>query len=157
MPARPTTGCARRPACRACCIPCRAARCLPTRSPNTWYGSNGGAGAWVAGRRRADKLYAAALRRSAKKFGAVIATEKDWTFRTANARADTGHVTLQTEIPAFTRVADHDVLVVADEVGEFGDYLEGRTALPRPVAGTSGLVATGWSRVNEQWGATPPH
>jgi len=73
-----------------------------------------------------------------KKFGAVIATEKDWTFRTANARADTGHVTLQTEIPAFTRVADHDVLVVADEAGEFGDYLEGRTALPRPVAGTSG-------------------
>jgi len=108
----------------------------------------------VTGPTPADKLYAAALRRSAKKFGAVIATEKDWTFRTANARADTGHVTLQTEIPAFTRVADHDVLVVADEAGEFGDYLEGRTALPRPVAGTSGLVATGWSRVNEQWGAT---
>ena len=108
----------------------------------------------VAGPTPADKLYAAALRRSAKKFGAVIATEKDWTFRTANARADTGHVTLQTEIPAFTRVADHDVLVVADEAGEFGDYLEGRSALPRPVAGTSGLVATGWSRVNTQWGAT---
>jgi len=46
------------------------------------------------------------------------------------------------------------VLVVADEANEFGDYLEGRTALPRPVAGTSGLVASGWSQVNEQWGAT---
>ena len=101
-----------------------------------------------------DKLYAAAVRRSARKFGAVIAAEKDWTFRTANARADTGHVTLQTEIPAVTRVADHDVLVVADEAGEFGDYLDGRTALPRPVTGTSGLVAAGWSPVNEQWGAT---
>ena len=108
----------------------------------------------VAGPTPADKLYAAALRRSAKKFGAGVAAEKDWTFRTANARADTGHVTLQTEIPAFTRVADHDVLVVADETSEFGDYLDGRTALPRPVAGTSGLVATGWSRTNEQWGAT---
>ncbi len=108
----------------------------------------------VAGPAPADKLYAAALRRSAKKFGAEIAVEKDWTFRTANARADTGHVTLQTEIPAFTRVADHDVLVVADEANEFGDYLYGRTALPRQVAGTSGLVATGWSPVNEQWGAT---
>jgi ABC transporter substrate binding protein (PQQ-dependent alcohol dehydrogenase system) len=108
----------------------------------------------VTGPTPADKLYAAALRRSAKKFGAAIATEKDWSFRTANARADTGHVTLQTEIPAFTRVADHDVLVVADEANEFGDYLDGRTALPRPVAGTSGLVATGWSTVNEQWGAT---
>jgi ABC transporter substrate binding protein (PQQ-dependent alcohol dehydrogenase system) len=108
----------------------------------------------VTGPSPADKLYAAALRRSAKKFGAAIATEKEWTFRTANARADTGHVTLQTEIPAFTRVADHDVLVVADEANEFGDYLDGRTALPRPVAGTSGLVATGWSATNEQWGAT---
>jgi ABC transporter substrate binding protein (PQQ-dependent alcohol dehydrogenase system) len=108
----------------------------------------------VVGPGEGDKLYAAAVRRSAKKFGAVVASEKDWTFRTANARADTGHVTLQSEIPAFTRVADHDLLVVADEGGEFGDDLDGRTALPRPVAGTSGLVAAGWSPVNEQWGAT---
>jgi ABC transporter substrate binding protein (PQQ-dependent alcohol dehydrogenase system) len=45
------------------------------------------------------------------------------------------------------------VLVVADEANAFGDYLEGRTARPRPVAGTQHLVATGWSPVNEQWGA----
>jgi ABC transporter substrate binding protein (PQQ-dependent alcohol dehydrogenase system) len=108
----------------------------------------------VVGPGAGDRLYAAALRRSAKKFGGTIAVEKEWIFRTANARADTGHVTLQSEIPAFTRVADHDVLVVADEGHEFGDYLDGRTALPRPVAGTSGLVAAGWSAVNEQWGAT---
>jgi len=43
----------------------------------------------VTGPTPADKLYAAALRRSAKKFGAAIAAEKDWTFRTTNARADT--------------------------------------------------------------------
>jgi ABC transporter substrate binding protein (PQQ-dependent alcohol dehydrogenase system) len=66
-------------------------------------------------------------------------------------------VTLQGEIPAFTRVADHDVLVVADEANEFGEYLPGRTFLPRPVAGTHGLVATGWSPVNEQWGAAQLH
>ncbi|TGQ03475.1 branched-chain amino acid ABC transporter substrate-binding protein, partial [Mesorhizobium sp. M4B.F.Ca.ET.215.01.1.1] len=58
------------------------------------------------------------------------------------------------EIPAATQVGDYDVLVVADEADEFGAYLEGRTALPRTVAGTQGLVATGWTAVDEEWGAT---
>jgi ABC transporter substrate binding protein (PQQ-dependent alcohol dehydrogenase system) len=111
----------------------------------------------VVGRHPGDKLYADALRRAAKRFGAEIAVEKEWTFRPGNARADTGHVTLQSEIPAFTQAADHDVLVVADEADEFGEYLPGRTARPRPVAGTHGLVATGWSPVNEQWGAIQLH
>ena len=29
-----------------------------------------------------------------------------------------------------------------------------RTTTPRPIAGTEGLVATGWARPFEQWGAT---
>jgi ABC transporter substrate binding protein (PQQ-dependent alcohol dehydrogenase system) len=107
----------------------------------------------VIGPTPADHLYADAVRNSAKKFGAQIVAEKEWTFRTVNARADTGHVTLQTEIPALTRVADHDVLVVADEADEFGEYLLGRTTLPRAVAGTHGMVATIWDASNEQWGA----
>ncbi|QFU17494.1 ABC transporter substrate-binding protein [Microvirga thermotolerans] len=108
----------------------------------------------VSGRGEGDRLLAEAFRRSARKFGAEIVVEKEWTFRPGNARADTGHVSLQSEIPAFTQVPDYDVLVVADEGREFGDYLEGRTARPRPVAGSHGLVATGWSPVTEQWGAT---
>jgi ABC transporter substrate binding protein (PQQ-dependent alcohol dehydrogenase system) len=111
----------------------------------------------VVGRHDGDKLFARALRRAAKRFGVEIVTEKEWRFQPGNARADTGHVTLQSEIPAFTQVADHDVLVVADEANEFGEYLPGRTARPRPVAGTHGLVATGWSPVNEQWGAAQLH
>jgi ABC transporter substrate binding protein (PQQ-dependent alcohol dehydrogenase system) len=108
----------------------------------------------VTGRNPGDRLLADDLRRAAKRFGAEIALEKDWTFQPGNSRADTGHVALQTEIPGFTQVADYDVLVVADEAGEFGDYLDGRTTRPRPVAGTQGLMATGWSATNEQWGAT---
>ncbi|TPI26616.1 branched-chain amino acid ABC transporter substrate-binding protein [Mesorhizobium sp. B3-2-1] len=108
----------------------------------------------LAGPHPADQAMAAALRRAATRFGAEIIVDKPWTFRPANGRADTGHVTLQTEIPAATQVGDYDVLVVADEADEFGAYLEGRTALPRPVAGTQGLVADGWSAVNEEWGAT---
>ncbi len=111
----------------------------------------------VVGRHEGDRLFAGALRRAAKRFGADIAVEKEWRFQPGNARADTGHVTLQSEILAFTQVADHDVLVVADEANEFGEYLPGRTARPRPVAGTHGLIASGWSPVNEQWGAAQLH
>jgi len=107
----------------------------------------------IVGPEPADKLYAGAMTRSAQKFGAQIVAEKPWTFQTANAHADTGHATLQTEIPAFTRGTDYDVVVVADEAGLFGEDLIGRTDLPRPIAGTHGLVATGWTPVNVQWGA----
>jgi len=50
-------------------------------------------------------------------------------------------------------VKAYDVLVVADELDEFGDYLAYRTTDPRPVAGTQGLVPTVWHRTHEQWGA----
>jgi ABC transporter substrate binding protein (PQQ-dependent alcohol dehydrogenase system) len=108
----------------------------------------------VVGQGFGDTLYADALRRAAKRFGAEIVVEKEWVFRPGLARADTGHVTLQSEIPAFTQVADHDVLVVADESDTFGAYLPGRTARPRPVAGTHGLVASAWTEVSEAFGAT---
>ncbi|MBB3019184.1 ABC transporter substrate binding protein (PQQ-dependent alcohol dehydrogenase system) [Microvirga lupini] len=108
----------------------------------------------VTGSQPGDKLLADAYRRAAKRFGAEIVAEKEWTFKPGHARTDTGHVTLQSEIPALTQVVDHDVLVVADEANEFGDFLPGRTARPRPVAGTQGLVTTAWSPVSEQWGAT---
>jgi len=108
----------------------------------------------VTGSAPGDRLQADAFRRAAARFGAEIVSEKEWTFKLGHARSDTGHVTLQSEIPVRTRAADHDVLVVSDEENEFGDYLSYRTAMPRPVAGTHGLVATGWSAVSEQWGAT---
>ncbi len=132
-------------------IPSRAmltdglAQYLATKKWQHWF--------LVVGPAADDELYAAAATRSAAKFGANIIAQKRWTFQTANTHADTGHVTLQTEIPAFTRVGDYDVLVVADEQRTFGEELADRTFLPRPVVGTQGLVATGWSPVNEEWGA----
>lgn len=107
----------------------------------------------VTGQGDGDRQFAADLRRSADRFGAKIVAEKPWTFRFGPGRADSGHVGLQTEIPIFTRAGEHDVLVVADEEDVFGEYLPGRTALPRPVAGTHGLTACAWSPVHEQWGA----
>ncbi|PWC62601.1 branched-chain amino acid ABC transporter substrate-binding protein [Azospirillum sp. TSH7] len=108
----------------------------------------------LTGRDPGDALYAEAVRRAAKRFGGRITDEKSWTFDTGNRRTDTGVTTIQSDIPLATQGPDYDVLIVADEAGDFGDYLDGRTWYPRPVAGTQGLTATAWSRVNEQWGAT---
>ena len=111
----------------------------------------------VVGRAPEDAAFADALRRAAKRYGARIVEEKSWSFEDANRRVDTGHVTLQSEVPTFTQGREHDVLVVADEAEAFGEHLAYRTWLPRPVVGTHGLVPTAWSRVHEQWGATQLH
>ena len=101
----------------------------------------------VTGPSNNDQLYAAALKRAAKRFGMRIVEEKTWT-HTFDARR-----TAQSDVPVFTQGVDYDILVVADEAGLFGEYLAYRTWLPRPVAGTQGLVPTAWHRTHEQWGA----
>ena len=101
----------------------------------------------ITGRRDGDRLYAEAVKRAAKRFGAKIVAEKTWDFGPDARR------TAQSEVPTFTQGADYDVLVVADEIGEFGEYLAYRTWQPRPVAGTQGLVPTSWHRTHERWGA----
>ena len=58
------------------------------------------------------------------------------------------------EVPLFTQdFDDHDLLVVADEIGDFGRYVLYNTWLPRPVAGSEGLVPSGWSPSVEANGA----
>ncbi len=101
----------------------------------------------AVGPRPEDALYAAAVRRAAKRFGAEIVEEKRWTGEHDARR------TAQAEVPVFTQGKRHDVLVVADEIGDFGDYLMYRTWDPRPVAGTQGLVPTNWHRAHESWGS----
>ena len=107
----------------------------------------------IRGKTSADSAYANALTRAASRFGIEIVEEKLWTLVLGKGRADSGHVTLEAEIPVFTRAPDYDLLVVADEADEFGDYLIGRSAAPRLVAGTQGLQSTAWSAVQDQWGA----
>ncbi|MGZ8161374.1 MAG: ABC transporter substrate-binding protein [Methylobacter sp.] len=101
----------------------------------------------VIGPHQEDRLFAEAIRRAAKRFGIKIVEEKTWE-HTFDARR-----TAQSDVAVFTQVDDYDVLVVADEQGLFGEYLDYRTWLPRPVAGTQGLIATAWHRTHEQWGA----
>ncbi|MDQ7089625.1 MAG: ABC transporter substrate-binding protein [Methylococcales bacterium] len=102
----------------------------------------------VTGTDEKDVLFSKALKRSAKKFGLNVVAEKIWK-HTYDARR-----TAQSDVPVFTQeVTDYDVLVVADEKGLFGEYLNYRTWLPRPVIGTQGLIATAWHKTHEQWGA----
>ena len=102
----------------------------------------------VVGPAPEDQLYAAAIKRAAKRFGMKIVAEKAWT-NTYDARRSA-----QADVPVFTQdVDDYDALVVADEQGLFGEYLDYRTWLPRPVIGTQGLIATAWHRSHENWGA----
>lgn len=106
----------------------------------------------IEGSSAEDAAYAEALRRSARKFGAKVVAEKRWTFTRDAQRSAEG------EVAALTQgAASHDVVVVADEANMFGDEVPFATWEPRPVAGTHGLVATGWHPAHEQWGAIQLH
>ncbi|WP_072373109.1 ABC transporter substrate-binding protein [Hyphomicrobium sp. NDB2Meth4] len=109
----------------------------------------------IVGKSPADEGYAAAIRRAAKRFGAKIVAERPYVFEAGSRRTDTGHQQIQTQMPMLTQgVPDHDVIIVADESDVFGDYLLFRTAEPRPVAGTHGLVAVAWHRAFEEYAGT---
>ena len=108
----------------------------------------------VVGSHEADKLYADALRRAAKRFGAKIVQERIFEDTGGARRTDSGVTLIQRQMPVFTQQAPaYDVLVAADESEVFASYLPYRTWDPRPVAGSAGLVPTSWSAAHDQWGA----
>jgi ABC transporter substrate binding protein (PQQ-dependent alcohol dehydrogenase system) len=109
----------------------------------------------VSGTSPDDEAFAAAVRRAAKRFGARIVEERAFKSEVGSRRADGGHEQIQQQIPSFTQNAPaYDVLVVADEGGQFGEYFPYRSWDARPVAGTQGLVPVSWHPALEQWGAT---
>lgn len=104
--------------------------------------------ALIVGTHPDDLAFAEALRTAARKFRLRIRDEKTWAFD-ADMRRNASQ-----EVPPFTQsLAAHDVLVVADETGDFGRFLLYNTWEPRPVAGSEGVSPQGWSGAVEQWGA----
>lgn len=104
--------------------------------------------ALIKGTHAGDIAFADALQQSAKKFGLKITSQKTWAFD-ADMRRNAAQ-----EVPLFTQaLGKYDLLLIADELHDFGRYIPYNTWLPRPVAGSEGLVPTAWSPVVEQWGA----
>ncbi|WP_411186765.1 ABC transporter substrate-binding protein [Pseudomonas sp.] len=101
----------------------------------------------ISGPTADDQAYAAALKRAAKRFGLRIVAEKSWSFDNDQRRS------AQAEMPLFTQTTEYDVVLVADERGDFGEYLPYQTWYPRPVAGTQGLTPTAWHKTVETYGA----
>jgi ABC transporter substrate binding protein (PQQ-dependent alcohol dehydrogenase system) len=108
----------------------------------------------VAGSHPADKLYADALRRAARRFGNRIVQERVFEDTGGARRTDSGVVQVQRQMPVFTQEAPaYDVLVAADESDVFAAYLPYRTWDARPVAGSAGLTPTSWDAAHGLWGA----
>jgi ABC transporter substrate binding protein (PQQ-dependent alcohol dehydrogenase system) len=109
----------------------------------------------IIGPSPADKAYADALRRTAKRFGHKIVEERVFNYDPGSRRSDGGYEQIQQQIPGFMQgLPEHDVVAVADEGELFGDYFPYRTWTARPVIGTSGLFATSWHPAIELWGGT---
>ncbi|MGR2739438.1 ABC transporter substrate-binding protein [Billgrantia sp. Q4P2] len=102
----------------------------------------------ISGQTDDDQAWADAFRRSAGKFGLNVVADKAWTFE-ADMRRNAS-----AELPLFTQGPDYDVVVVADERNDFGDFVPFNTWLPRPVVGTQGMAADAWHPAVEAWGAT---
>ncbi len=104
--------------------------------------------ALISGTHPPDIAFAESLKRSLNKFGLTLRAEKTWAFDSDMRR------NASQEVPLFTQgLGEYDLLLIADELGDFGRYIAFNTWLPRPVAGSEGLRPIAWSRVVEQWGA----
>ena len=102
----------------------------------------------IRGEKPADIALAKSFKRSAKRYGLKIVSEKTWSFNTDLRRS------AQQEIPLFTQTSkEYDVVYVADQTKDFSEYIPFNTYLPRPVVGSAGLEALSWHKVIEQWGA----
>lgn len=112
----------------------------------------------VNGSTPSDLAYVEAIRRAAQRFGANIVDQREYKDVSGGRRDDVGVVPPGKQASAdsdFAAGPDYQVIIVADEDQLFGPYMPYRAGgEPRPVAGTTGLVATTWSPGHEKWGAT---
>lgn len=102
----------------------------------------------IEGTRPEDHALADSYRASAQKFGQKIRRTQEWD--------DAGDLrrNASAEVPLFTQgFGKYDVLIVADALNDFARYIPYNTWMPRPVAGSEGLMPSAWSPVVEQWGA----
>jgi len=95
-----------------------------------------------------DAEMVAALERSAKRNGASIVDIRDFVLSNDPREREQNNIRLMT-----SGRRDYDVVFIADTDGEFGRYVPYQTVRPRPVVGTSGLMAEAWQWTFERHGA----
>ena len=113
----------------------------------------------VHGSTEADLAYADAVKRAAGRFGASIVDTREYKDVSGGRRDDIGVIPPGRQASlsgsALAATPDYQIIVVADEGQQFGPFMPYRGGGDaRPVAGTTGLVATTWSAGHEKWGAT---
>ncbi|MEJ6687621.1 MAG: hypothetical protein QNL02_00220 [Paracoccaceae bacterium] len=101
----------------------------------------------LVGRHNNDIADAAALEASFQKFQVEVVDRR--TFSLSNNPRDRD----MNNLKLLTGGIEYDVVVIADDVGEYSRYVPYNTFLPRPVIGGSGLVARAWHWSWERFGA----
>lgn len=101
----------------------------------------------LVGEDAASSDAASAFERSARKFGLRIVQRQVFELTNDPRRREQSNVAL------MTGGAEHDVVFVADEIGEFGRYVPYATYAPRPVVGSEGLRPVAWHWTWERHGA----
>ncbi len=101
----------------------------------------------LEGEAEADKTLSAAFQGSARKFGLKIVDVRPFVLSNDPRLRDRNNIAL------LTAGSSHDVVFLADTVGEFGRYVPYNTQSPRPIVGSEGLVADAWHWTWERHGA----
>lgn len=101
----------------------------------------------LVGEEPRDRVIADSFLAAAQRYRLSIVAERPFTLAADPANREENNMLL------LTGQADYDVVYIADSVGEFGRYLPYSTQLPRPVIGSTGLVATEWHWGLERYGA----
>lgn len=105
-----------------------------------------------------DLLMADAYRKAARKFGAKIVEEREFTDTGGSRATDSGLVQVQRQLPVFMQgLKAHDVVIAADESEVFGGYLPYHSWAPGAVMGGGGLRPVSFNFVNEAFGAAQFH
>ena len=93
-----------------------------------------------------------------QRFGANIVDTREYKDVSGGRRDDVGVIPPGKQASldgAHAANVDYQIIVVADEDQSFGPFMPYRGGGDaRPVAGTTGLIATTWSPGHEKWGAT---
>ena len=102
----------------------------------------------LVGPHERDAALATAFRASAERLRLDIVDERQFTLSTDPANREANNTQL------ITGGADYDIIYIADSEGEYGRYLPYDTQLPRPVVGSTGLVASEWQWAWDRDGST---